>query len=57
MTQNLIHTLTHNQFGRVTIGSLLATLTTQVAASFKLLQINVDRYRMVPIVSTADQSA
>ena len=53
MAQNLIHQLTHNQFGRITIGSLLVTLTTQLSASFKLLQINIDRYRMVPIVSTA----
>ncbi|MBF0276148.1 MAG: hypothetical protein HQM13_00095 [SAR324 cluster bacterium] len=53
MAQNLIYKLTKNKFAEMPLGSLLANLTTMVSASFKLLQINVDRYRMVPIVSTA----
>ncbi|MBF0280596.1 MAG: hypothetical protein HQM13_22570 [SAR324 cluster bacterium] len=49
----LLQKLTQNQFSRITIGSLLDMLTKEVPAAWKLLNINVDRYKQVPSVVSA----
>lgn len=47
----LLNQLTNNQFSRIGLGAILNRLTQVVPASWKLLNINVDRYKRLPSVT------
>ena len=51
-TSNFFQKLTRDQFAQIGLGTLFVTLNHLIPKTIKLLKINMDRYRMVPIVDS-----
>ena len=49
----LLQKLTHNQFSQITVGALIESLNKAVPASWKLLNINVERYKQIPQIASS----